>query len=355
MTENKELVIFQQIQPLQIFQDNKADDFLNGVKKEVEEFKKTRDISTPKGRAEIKSFAFKIAQTKAPLDKAGLSLTEEMRDKVKLINAERSRIKEALEAYQNDVRQPLTDFENAEKKRIAELELRIARIQSFKELTSDYAEIEVTAAIKDVEFLKDYHWQEFAEKSKNLSLETLEHLNNTLAKIKKHITEKEELEKLRKEKEERELKEREAQIAREATQKAERIAREEAERKAKFVEDEKYRLEAEKKALELAKIEAEKKVQQEILEAQKRIEEARIQARRDREEAIKIERARVEEQRVKEEKEAKLRAQNLAHKTKIYNEMIKALSQFDTKQEKGCKALIKAIADGNINNIQINY
>lgn len=44
---------------------------------------------------------------------------------------------------------------------------------------------------------------------------------------------------------------------------------------------------------------------------------------------------------------------NIDDKRKIYNEMINAISQFDTKDKESCKALIKAIADGKIPNLYI--
>ena len=359
--ENKEreLAIFQQIQPLQVFQDNKADDFLNGVKKEVEEFKKTRDISTPKGRAEIKSFAFKIAQTKAPLDKAGLSLTEEMRDKVKLINAERARIKETLESLQSDVRQPLTDFENKEKKRIEDFEDRIKDMESYRGQQIDSPKsandfmIDLNSLYNNV---KD--WQEFANKAKSVYEDVNLYLSDTRNILEKREVEQLELEKLRKEKEERDLREREEQIAREATQKAERIAREESERKAKIAEDEKYRLEAEKKALELAKIEAEKRRDQEIKEAAEREIQAKIQAEKDKEEAITKERLRNEAVKMAEEKATKERAQNLAHKTKIYNEIIAALLPYvnnNMEVNAKTKAIIAGIAKGKVPYLSINF
>ena len=218
MTKETELAIFQHIQPLQIFQENKGDDFLAGVEKEVEEFKKTRDISTPKGRAEIKSFSYKISQTKTPVDKAGLNLTEEARDKINKINAERKRVKERLQFFQDDVRKPFTDFEDKQKEHIEVRQKRIEEIEQLKIYTvaSVRDSIQIQAALIELDNLIKFDWQEFQGKADNCYNEKKAFLKSELERVEKREQEQAELEKLRKEKEEREKKDREEQLRREA-------------------------------------------------------------------------------------------------------------------------------------------
>lgn len=89
-----------------------------------------------------------------------------------------------------------------------------------------------------------------------------------------------------------------------------------------------------------------------------------------------IKAAEMKERKEKEEKEEKERAirarefmskpaiipqprieavNNIHEKKNIYNDMINAISQFDTKDKDSCKALIKEIADGKIPNLYIKY
>ena len=208
--QETELVIFQQITPLQIFAENKADDFLAGVEKEVDEFKKTRDVSTPKGRAEIKSFSYKISQTKAPVDKAGLNLTEEARDRINKVNEDRKRVKEKLQSFQDDVRQPLTDFEEREKKRIGDFQGKICDLEFYRSANYNIIVNSKTAKEALIKLDEDYKsvsdWQEFKMKAEIEYKKSSEFLNETLQNFLKKEAEQAELEKLRKEKEERDKK-----------------------------------------------------------------------------------------------------------------------------------------------------
>lgn len=391
MTKENELVIFQQISPLAVFKENKVDDFLKRVAEEVIAFKKIRDMSTPKGRSEIKSFSFKIAQTKAPLDKAGLNLTEEARSKINLINAERKRVKEALQAFQDDVRQPLTDYENKEEARIAEKQDRIFKMEDFRNRIIDSSKmandlmIDLSAMYNGGE---KFNWEEFEHKAKTIYEDVNLMLADKREILKKRESEQAELEKLRKEKAERDQKDRDEQLIKEAEEKIKREEREKAERVAKETEQERYRLEAEKKEQEdkarlaearqtlterrnqlltigvaydatkddyfilpelkervelnasqpLLKDEEEwEKTLESVIEqvrikkkalADEAAKQAEIQAEKDKEEAVKVERARLEAEKQKEIEAEKAREEDVKHRTKINNEAAKGIAGY---------------------------
>jgi len=357
--ENNELAIFQQIQPLQIFKENKADDFLAGVEKEVEEFKKTRDISTPKGRAEIKAFSYKVAQTKAPMWQAGLSLTEEMRGKINKINAERERIAEKLQSFQDDVRQPLTDFENKEKERIKYFQGKIADLEFYKSCHYDIIVDSKTATEALNKLDEDYKsvsdWQEFATKAKN----TFDDVNSYLFDVREDWGMKEvaaaELEKLRKEKEERDQKEREEQIRRGAAETAKQIEIQKAQKAEEAAQAEIYRLEAEKKAAQKARENAEIRVKENAKIMRNQREQAKIQAQKDTENAIKAEQARVSAVKEAEIKATKAREANNQHINKIQNEVIEAISNFDLEDREFIEDLVEAISRNKIPHLTIKY
>lgn len=77
------------------------------------------DISTAKGRDAIRSLSAEVASSKVTLVKLGKSLTEDWRAKTKAVNAECNMIEERMDALKEQVRKPLTDFENAEKARVS--------------------------------------------------------------------------------------------------------------------------------------------------------------------------------------------------------------------------------------------
>jgi len=93
------------------------DQFYDRMREETA--KHVPDVSTAKGRAEIASLAFRVTKTKTSLDKAGLGLTEEWRAKTKAVNDARKPIVERLDKLAEEVRKPLTDWENAEAARVA--------------------------------------------------------------------------------------------------------------------------------------------------------------------------------------------------------------------------------------------
>jgi len=401
MTKQTELLILEDIKPLEFFKGNKAQSFLQSLEKAVEQFKATRDVSTPKGRAEIKSFAHSIAKRKSPIEKAKLELTSKLREQVTNINEDEKVIQARIKVLQDDVRQPLTDFEEKEKERIEERRLRIARIEYFQDLTPGHAELEITAAIKDVKELKVFDWQEFATKAEDVSKKILDHLNSTLAKIKIHIAEKEQLEKLLKEKAARDQKEREEQIIRETEENIRRVERETAERIAREVKQERYRLEAEKKAaeareqqakleleaqkeaaklrveenkraVELAKINADVRAREaeRLVEEQKK--QAKIQADRETEAVLKKEREKFKLKKEAEIEAEKAREADIKHRTKINNEALDALilamqnegeekpwGDFTESYESSLnfigKLAIRAIAKGKISHVSIKY
>jgi hypothetical protein len=95
------------------------------------------DISTKKGQDAIRSMAAEVASTKMDLIRLGKRLTEDWRKQTKAVNAECAIIEERMDALKTQVRQPLTDLENAEKARIAANEAAIASIRSLVDQAGD--------------------------------------------------------------------------------------------------------------------------------------------------------------------------------------------------------------------------
>lgn len=113
----------------------KRDDLFAHIRREVEAFEP--DLTTAKGRDAIKSLAFKITRTKTAIDAAGKQLNEEARAKIGVVDAARRDAKATLDALADQVRKPLTDWEEAEKARVAECEAIIAEIALAGTVTMD--------------------------------------------------------------------------------------------------------------------------------------------------------------------------------------------------------------------------
>lgn len=234
------------------------------------------DVSTPKGRAAMRSLAYEIAQAKSKLDGIGKGLTEEQRALIDKVNAERRLIRDKLEELQDKVRAPLTEYENAEKARVAAHEAGIATIEGWAEVPAEWTSEQIAARIAELgnDPLLARDWQEFAQRAQKAAAAARNALRAALADAREREAaaaaeaqrQADETERRRQE-EERQRQEREAEIARLAAEQA----RQEAEAKA-----EQERQEAERHAQ--AEREAAARREQEAREAAERAEQQRQEA-----------------------------------------------------------------------------
>jgi len=401
----------------EIFAPNGVDKIIEEIKERAKNF--VADMTTKKGREEIASFAYKITKAKTMLDKAGKSLTDEWREKTSLVNIERRKVKEELDALKEEVRKPLTDWENKEKERIDNCNLRIQEIERLKNINSNFSSEIIENFIKEVDKLLKYEWEEFKTKAETTAKEVVEFLKSEKENTLKAEKERLELEKLRKDKEEREIKEREEKIAKEAEEKAKQEAEEKALKEKQRVEEEKKQAEIEakereeaiKKEAEIKEEEAKKreeKVKKEKEEAENKakeqehlrketekqakidkeriIRESEEKFKKEREELLKKERERVDIENKKIDEDAKKREANTKHQAKINNEILEDLIKIngvgllleevlplpsDLKNKKDCekwikdcektlnkkmlKEIVKAIAKKQIRHLSIKY
>lgn len=88
------------------------------------------DLSTKTGRDAIASVAYKVARTKTALVKQGKALTEGWREQTKKVNAACNTIEERLDKLKEDVRRPLTEWEDAEKARVDHIKAMLLHIEN---------------------------------------------------------------------------------------------------------------------------------------------------------------------------------------------------------------------------------
>ncbi|MDX9896843.1 MAG: hypothetical protein RBS34_15445, partial [Desulfofustis sp.] len=113
-----EIITTQQLDLAVFFNgDNSLDRLLDRIEQEA--LSLVPDVSTAKGRGEIKSLAYKVAQSKTALDNAGKQLVAEAKQKLAAVDAERKKARDRLDALKAQVRQPLTEWEQAEDRRVA--------------------------------------------------------------------------------------------------------------------------------------------------------------------------------------------------------------------------------------------
>lgn len=123
-----DLIVLEQLTPATVFKEGGGDPVIEQIKQEV--LSVDRDISTEEGRKNVASLAYKVARSKTLLDEMGKTFAADLKKQTKAIDNERARIWDALEALQKQVRQPLTEFEDAETSRIQEHEGTLLKIES---------------------------------------------------------------------------------------------------------------------------------------------------------------------------------------------------------------------------------
>ncbi|MEQ5400940.1 cell envelope biogenesis protein TolA [Providencia rettgeri] len=317
-----ELVVIEKSTALEVFKSSDSvEDIIRKVEQEVNSF--IPDVSTAKGRKEIASLAYKVAQSKTYLDGLGKDLVAELKEIPKLIDANRRTVRERFDILRDKVRQPLTEWE-------AEQE----RIEAEKQMLAWHEEaLEMNAAF-------DKALAERIESDHEIALLMNEKFDRDLAEAKaeaerQRIAHEEELKK---------------QAAEQARLEAERKAQQEIEAAAQREREAK---EAQERA-ERAEQEAIQRAEQEAKEAQERAErekQAAIEA--ERKKALEAEQARLAEEERKRQEDAKRQA-NKKHQKEINNQAMQDLIDAGIPEE-CAKSCIIAIAKNLVSNVKIHY
>lgn len=314
------------------------------------------DVTTKKGRDAIASQAYKVSKSKTAVDNHGKDLVAGIKAQAAVIDRDRKAWRDQCDALRDEIRKPLTDWEQAEADRIAKHQAVIRAIHSLHdENILNKESHEIKGYIFDLENTEiGSSFEEFEQEAKIAKLETLEKLRTTLAAREKYEAEQAELERLRQAEIERQQKERDEAIARQAAENA----RIEAEKKAQA-----EREQAEKLARESAEREARLKAEHEaaILREEKlkqqAIEQAK-QAETQKQQAIEAERLRIEAEqaaKIKADQEAEAaRLANKEHMRSINREILNKFCEIGL-DEGQAKAVITAIANNQVPHVSVKY
>lgn len=321
-----------------IYVENGLDKFLEQIREGVNE---VPDLSTAKGRARIASLAAQVSRSKTAVEKPGRDYLKRLKEQPKVVEAELRRFVTECDQLRDEVRRPLTEWEDAEKARTEALQQRLFDLRALADVIDTAGNYlpsaDIQARIQEAKsVVLDESWQERTAEAGVAKDSTIQQLEASLAEAQKREHEAAELERLRKEAEEKARLEREEAIRREAAEKATR----DAEAKAKAEIDAAARREASEKAraeeAERLRIETEKR------------------ATREKEEAVAAERRRQEEEQKRIADEEARRAADKEHRRTINRQAIADLIESGLPQEMAEKALI-AIASGKVSAVQIKY
>lgn len=375
--EEKGLIIQLPTTALEVFNDGGLDPVLTAIEAEVK--KHIPVLDTARGRDEIRSLASKVAKSKTYLDGLGKDLVSEWKKKSASVDAERRRMREKLDSLRDETRQPLTEWERAEEKRVAGIR---EIIQGFHTITATRYE-NATQIQEAIDSLTAYNpatetifaeFQGEAQMTLDMAVATLTPM---LEKARQHEADQAELARLRREQEERvakeakeqaekeaadakakaeqERKEREESIAREAEERAAR----EADERAKAAERREAEAKAAAERAEKEKKEAADQAERDRIAAEQKAKEDQARAVREAEDKAKAEADRRERERLDreaaEKAEADKKTANVAHRRKVNRKAIAALVKEAGLNEGQAEAVVTAIAKGFIPGTTINY
>jgi hypothetical protein len=354
-----------------------VDDLLERMKRDARARAAELDISTARGRAEIASLARTvIARAKTAWIAKGKELTEDWRKQTSAVNADCKKIEAVLDALRDEIRAPLTAWENAEKARVQGHEDALSAIEALSPVGGMSAH-EISEHLALVPPIDARDWQEFRARADRVTTNTVNALKVALAETKAREEAEARAAAERAAEEARKAEEariaaaeaqriREERIAAEAAEaarleaeararveaeKAERAARdvrEAAERQARQEREAKERAEAAARKAEEDRIAAEQRAERERQEAAAKVE-------REKAAAVEAERKRLADEAAAAQAEADRRAANIAHRKRINGAALAALIEHAGVSEAAGKAVIEAIARQQIPAVSIRY
>lgn len=328
-----------------IFIAGGLDQFLSQIREAVSE---VPDLSTKKGRDRVASLAAAVSRSKTAVEKPGRDYLRKLKEAVRPAEQEIKRFVDECDQIRDTVRLPLTEFENAEKQRVADLKDRLEALRWLGEVLDDFGKLLATEhiinrldSVKRTEI--NDSWQELTAEAGVAKDAVILKLEAALVEAQKRDAEAAELERLRAEQALSAQREREAAMLREAE---DRVRRETEEKNRAALEAATKR-EADAKA-------AAERADRELIEAGQRAErekQAAVDAERLR--AQQAEQARLaEEKRIADEASAK--AANVEHRREVNRSVVADLIA-EGVPEDCAKKCVEAVARMKVRNMHINY
>jgi colicin import membrane protein len=223
-----ELVVLEKQNVMTVFTEaNAIDPILANIAKQAKSI--VYDVGTAQGRKEIASTAYKVAQAKTYLDGLGKDLVDEMKELPKKVDASRKAMRDFLDNLKDEIRLPLTQWEEeqerieAEKKAAIEAEALRVKVEADHEL----------ALLMNAEHDRQIEAQKQAIEQARIERE---------ANIAKEAEQRAKAEAEAKAKAEVEEAERKVIAARVAQERAEQDKRDAEEKAARAIEDERLRV-----------------------------------------------------------------------------------------------------------------
>ena len=347
MNDSTELTIVDRVRDnpaLVLIKPEAFDPFYDRIRAEV--MAETPDLSTDKGRKAIASLAHKVVRTKTAIDAAGKKLNEDARAQINAVDAARRTIREKLDALAEEVRKPLTEWEEAEKLHVEECTAALTWIKSAASISINDTAASLQDRLRALDAYDDADpsWRDFGPMIRDAKCAARAALSDGINRLRREEAERAELERLRQEAAQREIeaaaeRERHEAARREDEAKERAIAeraRVEAEAAERAAQAERARIDAER---------AEERRKHEAELAATRAEAERL-AREELTRKAEAERAAEEERR---------RAEDRKHRSEVMKAAKQDIMEAACVSEEQAKSIVLAITGGNVRNVSMRF
>lgn len=293
------------------------------------------DMEKASDRKKLASIAYAVAKAKTAIDGTGKDLVAEAKAKIKVVDNNRKQVRDELDALRDRIRQPVTEWEDAEKAKQAEIDRLIDEMEAAAQSSENGERLTAAELQQRLESIRQYGEHE-NDAVRSKATDSIKFLQDAVAAAEQHEAQQAEIARLQAEQQAREQAERDARIAAEAAERA----KAEAEAKAR----------AEQEAAQQAKWEAEQKAAQAERDKQAALE--RIE--HEKTAAAEAERQRIEaEARAKAEAEA-ARAADIEHRRSI-NRAVYAVMLECGIAEAAAQAFLLRLQNNNVPHLKIQY
>ena len=345
ITEDKAI----ELGPLLYTEPGSLTPYFDHIKASVNE---VPDLTTAKGRERIASLAAKVSRSKTALEKPGRAYLKHVKAVVKPIEQNLKKLVDDCDALRDEVRKPLTDWENEQK---AHQEMLQAKVSYFDEEYRGMIENSPAELTERLQFFERVHaalsaevvdttFEQYQEAGEKAKADALDKIELRIAGTKAEIQEQKRLA------EEAERKRQQEIAAAAAKAKADAEAAAQAE-----IEAANRRAEEAKEQAERGRIEAEQRRIREADELKQREALAAEQAKQREAAAAEAERQRIAEQQRKQAAIEAARAADVEHRKAVNNDVLQKLMAEIGVDEDTARLIIIKAAKGNLGALQMNY
>lgn len=349
MSENKDLAIIADVSEDQwpsVYVKDGLRPFIEQVKAAV--MGEAPDLSTDKGRKRIASLAAKVSKSKAAIEKPGRDYLRKLKEMPKTVEAELREFVKEMDQLRDEVRQPLTEFEQAEKARIAKHEAVLDWLGLMGSVADQSSSAEIAAhlaSIEDVEINESL--DEYEAEAHRAKAKSVESVKDALAAMQNVEAERAELESLRKAQAEQARKDEIAAAEKSASALARQHAIEESVAKERASKAEQDRIERDHQiAIERA--------QREKAEAEAAGLREKEQAELRQRQAVEAERAKIASEQARQQADQEAREKDRDNKARIHNDILADLFDGGFTEDQA-KTVITLIAKNKVRHTKINY